>query len=331
MHPLKSIKKMTSALFSYGKPVDLIMFHDFRPPPYGGGNQFMTALRNELVARGFRIAENTTKPSAKACIFNSFNFDFDKLRRMRDSGMRMVHRVDGPVMTYRGFDDGTDEKVAKINGELADVTVFQSRYSLEQTVKLGFNFNNPVIIANAADPKIFHSKGRISFSRRRKIKLISTSWSGNPNKGGQIYKWLDENLDRDRYQYSFYGRASEDFDWLQTYPPVPSEELAAALRDHDIYITASRNDPCSNSLIEALSSGLPVIYMNSGGHPELAGQAGFGFENQTEIPALLDQLVNEYEQRQRLIKAPDLSSIVDSYQGIMGLGGEKDPAPCKRT
>ena len=31
------------------------------------------------------------------------------------TGVRMVHRVDGPVGVYRGFDDGTDARIAEIN------------------------------------------------------------------------------------------------------------------------------------------------------------------------------------------------------------------------
>lgn len=300
--------------------VDLIMFHQFRPPPFGGGNQFMTALRKVLTERGFRIAENTTKPRATACIFNSFNFDFDHLRRMRKSGCRMIHRVDGPILAYRGFDDGVDGRIAEINSELADVTVFQSEYSLAKTQELGFEFVNPVMIGNAADPEIFHPRGRIEFDRGRKVRLISSSWSDNVNKGGPIYKWLEDNLDRERFEYTFMGRASEEFRWIQAHDPVPSRELADILRNHDIFITASLNDPCSNSVIEALSCGLPVVYLDSGGHSELVGTAGPGFDHQAEIPGVLERLMADYEAYQSRIVPPELDGIVDRYQEIMGLG-----------
>ena len=49
----------------------------------------------------------------------------------------MVHRVDGPIGAYRGFDDGTDARIAAINAELANATVLQSRYSLEKHAELG--------------------------------------------------------------------------------------------------------------------------------------------------------------------------------------------------
>ena len=49
----------------------------------------------------------------------------------------MVHRVDGPIGVYRGFDDGTDARIAEINRELADATVAQSRFSLDAHRELG--------------------------------------------------------------------------------------------------------------------------------------------------------------------------------------------------
>ena len=45
----------------------------------------------------------------------------------------------------------------------------------------------------------------------------------------------------------------------------------------DAYLMTKNNDPCPNSVLEALSSGLPVLYSASGGVPELVGaEAGIG-------------------------------------------------------
>ncbi len=89
--------------------------------------------------------------------------------------------------------------------------------------------------------------------------------------------------------------------------------MASLFRANDIYITASRYDPCSNSLIEALTCGLPALYLNSGGHPEIVGQAGFAFDSAEEIPALLSRLVNEYESRQQKISNPGISEVTEAY------------------
>src|SRR6266511_6304496 len=85
---------------------DLAVFHEFSPPPYGGGNQFLLALVRELRGRGLSVEVNRLSGETPACLYNSFNFDFRRLRRFERAGVRMVHRVDGPIGVYRGFDDG---------------------------------------------------------------------------------------------------------------------------------------------------------------------------------------------------------------------------------
>src|SRR5438067_6898689 len=134
---------------------DLAVFHEFHPPPYGGGNQFLLALVHELGDRGLVVEANRISRGTPACLYNSFNFDFDRLKRFAGSGARMVHRVDGPIGVYRGFDDGTDRRIVSVNA-LADATILQSHYSLEKHLELGLTLHDPVVIPNAVDPEIFH-------------------------------------------------------------------------------------------------------------------------------------------------------------------------------
>jgi glycosyltransferase involved in cell wall biosynthesis len=262
---------------------------------------------------------NAISKTTRACLYNSFNFDFARLQRCHRPGIRMVHRVDGPLSEYRGWDDGTDRRIWEINQELAGATIFQSNYSLEKHVDLGWQFTAPVVIPNAADPAIFHSRGRSPFSKDRKIRLISSSWSDNPNKGAAFYQRLEKMLDWHRFDYTFVGRSQITFERIRMLDPLPSPELAELLRQHDIYLTASRNDPCSNSVIEALACGLPCLYLNSGGHPELVGEAGFAFISEEEALAQLDLLVEEYEERQGKIAVPSLEKVAERYLAVLGL------------
>lgn len=48
-------------------------------------------------------------------------------------------------------------------------------------------------------------------------------------------------------------------------------EAPQIYRGAHAYIMTKHNDPCPNAVIEALSCGLPVIYSNTGGVPELVG------------------------------------------------------------
>ncbi|MBI2333041.1 MAG: glycosyltransferase family 4 protein [Chloroflexi bacterium] len=257
--------------------------------------------------------------TTRACLLNSFNFDERRLWRLKRGSLLYVHRVDGPVDIYRGWDGGVDRHVQLVNEKLADRTIFQSRYSMEKHAELGLRFNNPVVIMNAADPQIFHPYGRVNFSRNRKIRLIASSWSHNVNKGTPVYQWLDENLDWERFEFTFVGKSPVSFKNIRTLPPVDSYKLSELLREHDIYVTASRDDPCSNSLIEALTCGLPAVYLRSGGHPEIVKQAGVGFESAEEMPGLLNQVADGYEAFQSRISLPSIVEVSEEYLKVLEL------------
>lgn len=299
------------------KQSDISIFHEFNPSPTGGGHQFMRALWGEFIRRNYNIENNSISATCRVCLFNSFNFDFKRLKSFYRTNCYMVHRVDGPISIYRGWDDGTDHQIWKINQSLADATIFQSNYSFNKYQEMGLFFKFPFVIRNSSDPEIFHERGRLPFGLNRKIRLISASWSDNPNKGAATYKWLDNHLDWNRFEYTFIGRSKIAFDRIKMIPPVPSIALAGLLRQHDIFIIASHHDPCSNALIEALSCGLPAIFRNSGGHREIVGKGGFGFDSENQIPDLLNRLIKEYETRQANIILPSLSIVADQYLKVM--------------
>jgi glycosyltransferase involved in cell wall biosynthesis len=317
MHPrsfVKALRRRLSTerdrLASRRGRSDIAVFHEFHPPPYGGGNQFLLALVGELQRRGLSVETNRLSGATPACLYNSFNFDFPRLRRFARDDVRMVHRVDGPVGVYRGFDDGTDRRIAAIN-ELADVTILQSRFSLEKHLELGLELRNPIVVHNAVDQAIFHRPAARSTGER--LRVITTSWSANPRKGGDVLAWLDRNLDFDAYQVTLAGNSEQRFERIDVVAPLASEPLADLLRAHDVYLAPSHDDPCSNALLEGLACGLPAAFRRSGGHPELVGDGGIGFDEAEELPDVLARLRGELDERRARIRVPSLADVADRY------------------
>jgi glycosyltransferase involved in cell wall biosynthesis len=300
---------------------DLALFHEFEAAPAGGAHQSLRALVGELRRRGVRIAFNAIPPGTAACLFNSFNFDPARLERFaaQSPECRMVHRVGAVTTLYRGFDDGTDARVADLNRRFADATLAISHATVEMYRSLGIELVDPHVVHNPVDSTVFNPDGREPFDRSRKTRLIAVSWSDNSRKGGPVYRWLESVLDENRFELTFVGNSAEQFERATIVPPVPSRELAHLLRRHDVFLTATENDAYSNALVEALSCGLPAIYLDSGGSREAVKDAGFPFERREDIPALLDRLVDEYERRQTLITLPTLDEVVDGYLGVLGL------------
>jgi glycosyltransferase involved in cell wall biosynthesis len=305
---------------------EITFFYEFHPPPYGGGNQFLLALRKEFRHRGLTVRVNELTNETGVCLFNSYNVNFSRLVQEigRHPECLVVHRVDGPIALYRGRDDGTDSSVFEYNARLAHVTVFQSQWSLQESAKKGFQPRNPVVIPNAVDASVFHDRGREEFSHERPIRLISTSWSDNPRKGAFLYRWLEEHLDWNRFSYTFVGRSPVRFSRIRHLGPLSSHELASTLRSHDIYLTASEKDPCSNALIEALACGLPAVYLNDGGHPDLVAGGGRPFSGPDDVLMAIDQVVAEYDVLQSQIRITSLEEVAERYLAVMGL--TKTPA-----
>ncbi len=294
------------------------LWHTFFKPPYGGGNQFMLALRKALLKRGVNVRENELSENIDAFILNSIHFDVERfLEFSQKHKLNVIHRIDGPIYLIRGYDREKDELCYQLNAQFASATVLQSAWCYQHIIKMGYQPLRPAVIHNAVDSEIFHPIGRAPFDANRKIRLISSSWSNNPRKGGPIYKWIEQHLDWDRYEYTFVGNASEEFTHAKHIPPVSSEELAEILRQHDIYITASKNDPCSNALIEAMACGLPALYLNDGGHPELVGYGGLPFETESEILPQLDKLSENYHMYKNLVAVSNMDEVADEYLTVI--------------
>ncbi len=278
----------------------------------------MLALRNALRRRGITVVENQLREDIDVYLLNSIHFDIEQFLTFAERHrLRVVHRIDGPIHLIRGFDREKDELCFELNKRFAAATVLQSTWTYQRITEMSYQPVKPVIIRNAVDASVFHPNGRVPFDPSRKIRLIATSWSNNAQKGGPIYKWLESRLDWDRFEFTFVGNESVPFNRIKSIPAVPSEELANILREHDIYIAASQNDPCSNAVIEALACGLPVVYRNDGGHPELVGYGGLPFTGQEEILPQLERIATNYDMFQRLITVPTMDEVAEAYLTLL--------------
>ena len=121
--------------------------------------------------------------------------------------------------------------------------------------------------------EVFKPKGK-KFRIEGKVRVCNACWSLNNKKGTwKIPKLAKENPD---VTFVLCGR----------YPEVPNlpnviyfghlnyPDLASVMRSCDIFLNLSENDPCPNVVLQGIASGLPILYKNSGGVPELVGECG---------------------------------------------------------
>lgn len=280
--------------------------------PTGGGNQFLKSLKQYM--QSAEVYENDVQ-KADVIFFNSYQYIDDVAEvKLQHRDKLFVHRIDGPIRLYNKKSDRRDFVTNIANHLIAEATIFQSGWSRDENHRLGLKKNRfETIITNAPDPLIFNHQGKEAFSSDRKIRLIAASWSSNWNKGFGVYQWLDEHMDFDKYEMIFVGNSPVSFKNIINRPPLNSIELAFELRKSDVFIFASPVEACSNSLLEALHCGLPVIATNSSSNPELVAKAGEVFDRADEIPRLLDKISNHYTDYQAAINLPSVNEVGKQY------------------
>ena len=151
----------------------------------------------------------------------------------------------------------------------------------------------------------------------KKARIISATFSPNTRKGFEVYKFLDENLDFKKFEYIFAGNSNIQFKNIKNIGCLTSEKLANEMRASDIYITASENDPCSNSLLEAIACGLKVLALKSGGHPELINNENNVFMTQAELLKKLEDHNSLYPAQQEHTMREVAESYLNFFENVL--------------
>lgn len=288
--------------------------------PFGGANQFLKTLGAELSARGL-LTHNSAE--ATVILTNAFFSPpllgaYDSLFTLKRSrpDVRFVHRMDGVRHVYRGSDETAwQDEISSLWAELcADGVIFQSDYCRSIQYQYGYPRHIPcAAIGNACDRAIFHPPLEKRSSSDGRVRLIYTSWSANPLKGFPTLQMLDEKLDFNRYSFTFVGNSPVSFKHVQHIPAQPSAALADLLREADVFVGLSHNEPCSNAIGEALACGLPALIRNSGGNASFVSQGAVLYDNDDDILPALDRMAAALEAHRARIRPLSISDIADQY------------------
>lgn len=293
--------------------VKLHILYPFTDKPWGGGNQFLHILKNAFISRGMYV---DNAQDANIVLVNNYHELLPALvLKWKKPWIAIIHRL-GPILSYhrRAYWRLIDWLVIRFTNLIASAAVFQSEWAFQEGKKLGCKTSIRYrVVHNTVDPRLFYPPRNKIFNSK-KVRLIATSWSANPNKGFDYYQFLDTHLDFSRFQMTFIGNSPVRFKNIIQLSPLSSARLAEQLREHDIYITATKDDACSNAIIEALSTGLPVVALASGGNGELIKDGGALFYKQEDIFKAISSVANNFEQYRKNIAAPARESIVSAYE-----------------
>ena len=263
--------------------------------PYGGGNIVLAQIVKYLQKQGVEVCFNLDKTVDVAVIMDAREktcFTFADIFKHKQRGLKVVHRINDNGR-HRENDSKRDLSIIKMDKELADKTVFISKWLQNYFEDKGLKREDAIVIHNGADRNLFKPIDRNRL-KDDSVKIITHHWSRNMAKGYSVYEELSDFCAENSgvASFSFLGRCPDNcMNRAKRYGAKPYSEIPGFLQGNDVYITASRYESGGCHIVEGMACGLiPVVQRGGGGTEEYAGEYGLFFDNTTELEGILSEL-----------------------------------------
>ncbi len=281
----------------------------------GGPATFMQNLESYLDRHHYSYL-----PSIKHArnIFFPTAFPLKKLDKIKKRGGYIIQRLDG---VYYPSKHG--EEYAEINcipkiiyQDYADLVIFQSQYSLAQCFALFGTRENYKIIINGVDPSVFYPDRSFNLSAvQGKIRLVTTGRFRNLDMLEPVILALDQLVTQFDFELIVIGPVvNPELDpyiqrsYVRHIESLALPEIAEELRQSHIFIYSHLNPPCPNSVVEAVSCGLPVVGFDSGAMTELC------FFAKELFAFVSDEVFQKYEDFDADKLAEKIMKVVEQYE-----------------
>jgi glycosyltransferase involved in cell wall biosynthesis len=216
---------------------------------------------------------------------------------------------------YRGDWQSANRHLLRAH-QHSSCVIFQSRFCVEAMSALtGVVPDSPMVLHNAVhlptiEPAarnptrrtlwlsgVFHGDAdHILFPALEAIDILAQEWRDDP----PLLK-IAGHFDKAAKKSEWFGRVQRKLDdlskrrvcaWLGKYS---STELPGLMRDVSLALHLTSKDSCPNSVLERMALGVGHVYANSGGTPELVGDAGISISStldwSRQTPVAVDELL----------------------------------------
>ena len=299
--------------------------------PWGGGNLFLINLKEYLEANGHTIVFDLKDKDIDIILFTDPRKGRGSTSTFGEKEIKKyISKINKKTRVVQRINECDERKNTKgvnklylSSTEIADSVVFVSNWLQDIYLQLGLDENKSTVIMSGSNELIFNSYGRTEKPVNKKFKLLTHHWSSNYLKGFELYSLIDQLLEtnkwRNKIEFTYLGNVDKEFAFKNTkiMAPLSGFELANEIKEHDIYVTGSLNEPSGNHHIEAALCGLPVLYINSGGVPEYA--KNYGVEvTLKNFEERLEYLIEYYGQFEKKMKSYPYNStaMCEKYEKL---------------
>ena len=259
-----------------------------KPNKIGGGGTFQIGFQKWLTKNteysiDYLNLKNKKKKYDIVFIMHGTRKIFSLLLR-KIFGNKIILRMDGffedyqfqnPFYTLNGIKHNLSCLCSIV---IADKIIMLSNFNYNHLSFISKIFNDKItIIRNGVNLKIFKPK-KNDKKIFNKILIV---------EGGIASVYAENIIESlsaiNEFTVSIYGKMNKvlkrrirhkNFTNIRFHGGVKRELMPKIYQNHDIFICAEYNANCPNSVLEAMSSGLPVIGFDNGSLKELVGDAG---------------------------------------------------------
>ena len=262
--------------------------------PWGGANNFLRALYQTLSEKhGVHIVY---EPSADCDVFffgqtgrgpaaDSTQYSIDDMRKISSLNpaspmvMRQVnlrrHSSHNSFLTYLiNPKDRLQDDLSRQAAALCDYHIYQSAYQKTFFKKFGVDAPHHTIIHNGASPEFSDYSGDIArWKSGDNLKIFSSSFSTKESKNHHLIADMSVMENVVIHHAGPWPEKTERKNVILV-GTLEHKEIAAYYRNSHYLYHPGIKESCSNSVIEALSMGLPVLY---GAGPGSSGEIVRGY------------------------------------------------------
>lgn len=292
--------------------------------PYGGGNQFLIKMVEHLEKSGHKVCFHLEQGIDLIFMMDprpgDIGYSIDHIEEYKRlfPNVKILHRVN--ECDARKSTNEIDNLLLR-GMNISDQVIFISSWLKEYFEKKGFN-RSAQVIYNGCNLENFGIEENHPISNP--IRVVTHHWSDNYMKGFDTYVEIDKFLIKNpgAFQFTYIGRYWNGYrpGATRIVSPLSGAMLGKELKTHDIYVTASRHEPCGMHHIEGAACGLPVLYHSeTGGIKELCKNHGVEFSRFDQFLLGLNEIAKNYQKFRGMIdlQSLDINQCCERYTQII--------------